>query len=75
MIPDIKMDLRGIISPLNLLKFKNRLRSMKKGQIIEVILSDRDVSDDLVMITGRSQDMIVYHRQHAGVICIGVKKG
>ncbi len=75
MIPDIKMDLRGIISPLNLLKFKTRLKSMKKGQIVEVILSDNDVADDLVMITGRSRDMVVYRKQRAGVICIGIKKG
>jgi TusA-related sulfurtransferase len=69
------LDLRGIISPLNLLKCKNRLASMAKGEVLEVLLTDTDVVEDLVLIVKKSNDVVIYKRKKADCICLGIKKG
>ncbi|PIV55597.1 preprotein translocase subunit TatB [Candidatus Desantisbacteria bacterium CG_4_10_14_0_8_um_filter_48_22] len=37
---DEKLDLRGIICPMNFVKTKLKLEEMQSGQILEVILDD-----------------------------------
>jgi TusA-related sulfurtransferase len=75
MTSKIVLDLRGVISPLNLLKCKSRLKAMEKGDILEVILADMDVVQDLIMIIKRSRDDVVYKKKKADCICLGIKKG
>ncbi|MDX2439000.1 MAG: sulfurtransferase TusA family protein [Desulfobacterales bacterium] len=75
MISKIALDLRGVISPLNLLKCKSRLKSMKKGQILEVQVTDMDVVQDLIMIVNRSSDEVVYKNNKADCTCLGIKRG
>jgi TusA-related sulfurtransferase len=69
------LDLRGVISPLNLLKCKSCLKSMDKGDILEVLIADIDVVQDLKMIVKRSNDEIVYTKKMVDYICLGIKKG
>ena len=69
------LDLRGVISPLNLLKCKSCLNSMEKGNVLEVLLTDIDVIQDLRMIVQRSQDEVVYTRKRVDAVCLGIKKG
>ena len=69
------LDLRGVISPLNLLKCKSRLKSMEKDDILEVMLTDIDVVQDLIMIIERSNDKVIYKKKKANYICLGIKKG
>jgi len=69
------LDLRGVISPLNLLKCKSCLKAMDKGDIIEVLLTDIDVVQDLKMIVKRSSDEIIYTKKMVDHICLGIKKG
>jgi TusA-related sulfurtransferase len=69
------LDLRGVISPLNLLKCKSRLTSMKKNEVLEVLLNDTDVVEDLMIIVKRSDDDVIYKRKEADCICLGIKKG
>lgn len=39
-IPDDKIDLRGVLCPINFVKTKLKLEMMDSGQILEVILDD-----------------------------------
>ena len=39
-IPDEKIDLRGVLCPINFVKTKLMLEMMDSGQILEVILDD-----------------------------------
>ncbi|MCK4767391.1 MAG: sulfurtransferase TusA family protein [Desulfobacula sp.] len=75
MASTIVLDLKGVISPLNLFKCKSRLKSMEKGDVLEVMLADVDVVQDLIMIIRRSRDEVVYKKKMAGCICLGIKKG
>lgn len=38
--PDDKIDLRGVLCPINFVKTKLKLEMMDSGQILEVILDD-----------------------------------
>ncbi len=69
------LDLRGVISPLNLLKCKSCLKSMDKGDVLEVLLADIDVVRDLRMIVQRSNDEVVYTRKMVDCVCLGIEKG
>lgn len=69
------LDLRGVFSPLNLFKCKGCLNSMEKGEILEVMLTDMDVVQDLIMIVKRSNDKIIYQKKNKDCICLGIKKG
>jgi TusA-related sulfurtransferase len=69
------LDLRGVFSPLNLFKCKGCLKSMGKGEILEVMLTDMDVVQDLIMIVKRSNDEIIYQKNKKDCICLGIKKG
>ncbi|MDO8674266.1 MAG: sulfurtransferase TusA family protein [Dehalococcoidia bacterium] len=40
--PDEKMDLRGVICPLNFVEAKLKLEEMEDGQILELVLDDGD---------------------------------
>lgn len=69
------LDLRGVISPLNLLKCKSCLNSMDAGEVLSVFLADMDVVQDLKMIVQRSNDEVVYTRKRVDCVCLGIKKG
>lgn len=75
MTSEIVLDLRGVISPLNLLKCKSSLKSMEKGQILEVRVTEMDVVQDLIMIVNRSSDEVVYKKNTADCTCLGIKRG
>ncbi len=42
LIPDEKLDLRGVICPLNFVETKLKLEEMEDGQILELVLDDGD---------------------------------
>lgn len=69
------LDLRGVISPLNLLKCKSCLSAMDEGDVLDVLLGDMDVVKDLKMIVHRSWDDVVYTRKRVDCVCLGIKKG
>ena len=39
-VPDDKIDLRGVLCPINFVKTKLKLEMMDSGQVLEVILDD-----------------------------------
>ena len=39
-VPDGKIDLRGVLCPINFVKTKLKLEMMDSGQVLEVILDD-----------------------------------
>ena len=39
-VPDEKIDLRGVFCPINFVKTKLKLEMMDSGQVLEVILDD-----------------------------------
>ncbi|GAB6147219.1 sulfurtransferase TusA family protein [Desulfocicer niacini] len=69
------LDLRGVISPLNLLKCKSCLKSMDQGAVLEVFIADSDVVHNLRTIVNRSNDKIIYTKKRVDYICLGIKKG
>jgi TusA-related sulfurtransferase len=75
MTAKIILDLRGVISPLNLLKCKSCLKAMEKGEILEVMLADRDVVKDLILIVKRSNDEVIYKSKAGAGIRLGIQKG
>lgn len=75
MATKITLDLTGMVSPMDLLKYNACLKSMETGDILEVILADADVVKDLTMIVLRSEDDILYQRQTEDRICTGIRKG
>lgn len=75
MTSKIILDLKGVVSPLDLLKCKSCLNTMETGDILEVVLADADVVQSLITIIQRSNDAVVYTEQKADGIRLGIKKG
>ncbi len=75
MAAKITLDLKGVVSPMDLLKCSACLTAMDTGDILEAVLADADVVKHLTMITLRSNDEILYQRQTQDGICIGIRKG
>ena len=48
MTSQIVLDLKGIPSPISLLKFKSRLKGMAKGEVLEIFSHDFDLAQDVV---------------------------
>jgi TusA-related sulfurtransferase len=42
LVSDMELDLRGVICPYNFVKTKLKLETMKKGQVLSVLLDDGD---------------------------------
>lgn len=40
LVPDDRIDLRGVLCPINFVKTKLKLEMMDSGQVLEVILDD-----------------------------------
>lgn len=68
------LNLKGVISPLDLLKCKAMLNIMKKGQMLEVILADQEVADHLATIIRRSGDELYEVKKRQKDICLYIKK-
>ncbi len=48
---------------------------MAKGDVLEVLMADRDVVNDLILIIQRSSDDVIYEKKTADTTCLGIKKG
>ncbi len=75
MTAKITLNLKGVVSPMDLLKCNACLQSMDTGDILDVLLADADVVKNLTMIIFRSNDEVLYQRQTKEGICIGIRKG
>ncbi|MDY6830454.1 MAG: sulfurtransferase TusA family protein [Thermodesulfobacteriota bacterium] len=75
MTETLKLDFRGMVAPLNLLKCQRCLKDMKSGDILEVLLSDADVIADLTTIIARSSDTVAYQKIKEDGIHLGIRKG
>jgi TusA-related sulfurtransferase len=75
MTAKIILDLKGMVSPMDLLKCSACLTSMDTGDILEAVLGDADVVENLTAIVLKSSDEIIYRRQTKDSICIGIRKG
>ena len=49
-----RIDLRGSLVPFTLLKISNVFRTLKEGEILEILLNDNDLIEDLVRIIPKS---------------------
>ena len=75
MTAKITLDLKGVVSPMDLLKCSACLNAMETGAVLEAVLADADVVKHLTMIILRSNDEILYQRQTRDGVCIGIRKG
>lgn len=69
------LDLKGVISPLDLLKCKSLLNTMKYGEVLEVILADKEVADHLSTIVRKSKDELYSLKKKQNDFCICIRKG
>ena len=61
-----KIDLRGSMVPFTLLKISNSFRTLEKGEVLEILLSDRDALDDLVRIIPESAYALIHMEDLSG---------
>ena len=69
------LDLKGIPSPISLLKFKSRLKGMAKGEVLEIFSHDFDLAQDLETIVSRSSDTLLLHENLGDSLRLLVQKG
>jgi TusA-related sulfurtransferase len=75
MTKKMTLNLKGVVSPMDLLKCNACLTAMDPGDILEVILADEEVVNNLTTILLRSNDEILYRQHTRDSICIGIRKG
>ena len=70
-----KLDLRGVVLPVSLLKCSHALSEMGSHECLEILIRDQESTDELVRIIERSQDRAVHlarvgdhYRIHVGPI-------
>jgi TusA-related sulfurtransferase len=54
-----QLNLNGCLSPLCLMKTKNELSVLKRGDTLLITINDPVVFEDLLTIVGRSQDRVI----------------
>lgn len=69
------IDLRGVVSPVCLLKCKSMLAKINGGDVLEVILQDPEVVEELVKIVERSEDKIIDQQKEEDYYRINIQKG
>ena len=58
-----KLDLRGVVLPVSLLKCSHALSQMGSHGRLEVLVRDQETADELIRIIERSQDRVVHRRR------------
>lgn len=69
-----KLDLRGVLCPLNFVKTKLKLEEMESGQLLEVILDDEQALSDVPKSLKEAGHDILKLRQFQGTFSLLVKK-
>lgn len=69
------IDLRGVVSPVCLLKCKSMLAKINGGDVLEVMLQDPEVVEELVKIVERSKDQVIYQQKEGDCFRINIQKG
>lgn len=52
----LKLDLRGVVLPVSLLKFKSTLAQLEPEDALDVLVHDPEVARDVIKIITRSQE-------------------
>ena len=69
-----KLNLMGVVLPFCLLEFKNTLASLKKGQVLEILLQDPEVLEDILRLIERSQDRLLEQKSIGRHYCVRVER-
>lgn len=69
-----KLNLKGILSPICLLKCKSVLAGMNSGDVLEIALQDPDVVGQLTKIIQRSQDQVVKSQKKGDHYQVHIRK-
>jgi TusA-related sulfurtransferase len=56
---DQRLDIAGVLGPFSLALCKSALTRMAAGEVLEICLEDRDTLRDLLIIVGRSGDVVL----------------
>jgi TusA-related sulfurtransferase len=75
MADTIRLNLKGVISPLDLLKCKALLNTMETGDTLEVILRDQEVAEHLATIIRRSGDELCHLKKGQKETCLFIRRG
>lgn len=69
------LDLRGMITPLTLLKITQGFRKIGDGEIMEIIGTDPDTRSDLLKVLGTSPFEVLWIRDEKDRYLIRLRKG
>jgi len=72
---DRRLDLRGMIIPLTLLKISQAFRNIKDGEIMDIVGTDPDTRRDFLRILGYSRCEVLDIKNEKDCYLIRLRKG
>ena len=69
------LDLIGVVSPICLLKCKSALARLDPGEVLEVLVQDREVVESLSMILRQSEDRMEAFSKEGECFRLSIRKG
>lgn len=69
-----RLDLKGVKCPLNFVKTKLKLEQMQSGQLLEVILDDRQALNDVPRSVKEEGHQVLGLKQIKGSFLLVIKK-
>ena len=70
----VRLDLRGVPCPLNLVKAKLALEKVRVGDILEIDLDGGEPIQNLPVSLGRQGQEILETREHEGHFCLTIRR-
>lgn len=72
---DVLLDLKGVPSPISLLKCKGCLEGMARGEVLGILMQDTDLAEDLKLIVRRSDDILINLEKAGDCLRLTIRKG
>lgn len=71
---DLELDLRGLQCPLPVLRARKRLKSMRQGEVLRVLATDRAAAIDFPHYCNESGNELVEAREENGILVFIIRK-
>jgi tRNA 2-thiouridine synthesizing protein A len=73
--PDEKLDLRGVLCPINFVKTKLKLESMDEGQVLEIVIDAGEPIQNVPKSLKEEGHKIIEVKKEEGYFRLKVQKG
>ncbi len=73
--PDEKLDLRGVLCPINFVKTKLKLESMDEGQVLEIVIDAGEPIQNVPKSLKEEGHKIIEVKKEEGCFRLKVQKG